>query len=100
MLLLLLIFSILFQSDKKPDVLVLVKNQIFPCHTYLATYKIHSFVTFLPISLLDNTVQFNASFHKYNSFMEISLESVTYIFHIFSILYIYAFSKVDFQKNS
>ena len=104
MLLLLLILSLLsFQSDKKLYLLVLVKNQIFLCHTFLATYKRLSFVTFSSIFLLanDNRVQFNAPIHKYISFVETSLESVSYIFCICSILqmFIYAFSKVNFKKK-
>ena len=48
------ILVLLFQSDKKLHLLVLVKNHIFLCHTFLATYKRLNFVTFLSTSLLDN----------------------------------------------
>ena len=93
MLLLLLIFLVLlFQSDKKLNLLVLVKNQIFLYHAFLAAYKRLGVIIFLLIYLLgnNNRVQFNAWIHKYISLVATSLESVSYIFCIcFYYRYLY-----------
>ena len=103
-LLLFLIFSVLlFQSDKKLYILILVKIQIFLCHTYLATYKILNCVIFYQcLCQITNRVWFNTSVHKYISFVETSWESLSYIFYVYFILQIFmhVFSKLNVQKNS